>query len=203
MSKQLIIKFEASPKQAQAYLYLTDTITSEIGYGGGAGGGKSWLGCFWLISQCLSYPGVAYVMGRTKLTILKKTTLVTFFKVCQAYGIGTQYYTYNQQENTIKWMNGSIIFLMNLGYEPSDHLYTRLGGLELTGAFIDESNESRAQGINILMTRIGRCKNDVYNILPKMFETFNPAKNHVYSRYFRPWKDCILPIYRKFIKALT
>lgn len=92
---------------------------------------------------------------------------------------------------------------MDMSYQPSDPLYTRFGGLELTGAFVDESNENPVQAIEILKTRIGRCKNKEYNLIPKILETFNPSKNHVYHRYYKPYKDNKLPDYRVFVTALA
>ena len=73
--------FELTAKQALAYLYLTDNKTTEVGFGGGAGGGKSYLGCFWILKQALDYPGTAWLIGRKELTNLKKTTLISFFKI--------------------------------------------------------------------------------------------------------------------------
>ena len=34
-----------NPKQRSAFALLKDTKTTEVLYGGAAGGGKSWLGC--------------------------------------------------------------------------------------------------------------------------------------------------------------
>jgi len=87
--------------------------------------------------------------------------------------------------------------------QPSDPLYTRFGGLELTGAFVDESNENEELSITILKTRIGRKLNKEYNLLPKILETFNPQKNHIYYRYYKPWRDNELPENRIFIKSLA
>jgi phage terminase large subunit len=92
--------------------------------------------------MCEMYPGTGWLLGRKELLNLKRTTLLTLFKVWEEYGFKAGiHYTYNQQSNIINWHNGSQIFLFDLGYQPSDPLYTRLGGLELTGAAVDESNE--------------------------------------------------------------
>lgn len=189
-------------KQQLAFTYLTDNITTEIGYGGAASGGKTWLLWTWINSHCLQYPGVAYGVGRRELTILKKTTLNTFYKWCKHYEIPEDWYKYNEKLSIINWKNSSIVYLIDMAYQPSDPLYTRFGGYELTGIAIDESNESDIKGINILSTRIGRRENEKYNLIPKMLETFNPDKAHVYKRYYRPYKEEKLPDYRQFIPAL-
>ncbi len=36
-------------KQTQAIDFLEDNVTNEVEYGGAAGGGKSVLGCYWLL----------------------------------------------------------------------------------------------------------------------------------------------------------
>lgn len=197
------VNFKPSEKQFLAWQYLNDNITTEIGYGGAASGGKSYLGCFWLLAMCLAYPGTGWLMGRKELTNLKRTTLLTLFKVCSEYGIEPEkHFNYNQQNNIITFLNGSQIFLMDLGYKPSDPLYTRLGGLEITGYFIDEANEVPVEAVNIIKTRTGRRKNEEYGIKPKGLETFNPDRGHVYMRYYKPYKEETLPEYRKFIRAL-
>lgn len=199
--------FELTPRQAQGYLILThpayDHIT-ELGYGGGAGGGKSILGCVWEFDMCKRFPGVGYALGRKELTNLKKTTLLSFFQVVDLLGLEpSQHFTLNGQTNIITFKNGSQIFLVDMAHQPSDPLYTRFGGLELTGGFVDESNENNYQGIEILKTRLGRRKNKEYNLIPKILETFNPDKGHVYRRYYKPWKEGNLPNHRMFIPALA
>lgn len=199
--------FKLTPKQAQAYLYLTHpkyNHLKEIGYGGGAGGGKSILGCLWVFNMCKQYSGVAYAIGRKELVNLKKTTLLSFFQVVDILGfIPSEHFTLNSQTNIINFPNGSRIFLVDMAHQPSDPLYTRFGGLELTGGFVDESNENNEQGIEILKTRLGRAKNKEYGIIPKLLETFNPDKGHVYRRYYKKFKDGTLPKHRVFIPALA
>ncbi len=126
-------------------------------------------------------------MGRKEMINLKRTTLLTFFKVCMEYGVNTsEHFNYNQQTNIITVGNGSQIFLLDLSHQPADPLYTRLGSLELTGGFVDESNEVDIRAITIVKTRLGRRKNEEYKLLPKFLETFNPDKGHVYADYFKP-----------------
>jgi len=197
------VLFKPSPKQFEAWNLLTDQVTTELGYGGAASGGKSYLGCMWVALMASAYPDTGWLIGRKELVNLKRTTLLTLFKVFADLGFASgEQYSYNQQLNTITFSNDSVIFLFDLSYQPSDPLYTRLGGLELTGAFVDESNEVPYKAIDVLSTRIGRRNNERYGLKPKLFEGFNPDKIHVYSRYYKPWKDGSFPVYRRFIKAL-
>jgi hypothetical protein len=185
-----LIRFTPSKKQYAAYQCLTDNETEFIGYGGSAFSGKSYLLCYWLTIMCLAYPDTGWGMGRRELTNLKKTTLITLFKVFRECDIESgRDYTYNQQLNIITFANGSQIFLIDTAYKPSDPLYARFGGFELTGCAVDESAETDYKAIEILYTRCGRRKNFEYGIRRKMLETFNPDKGHVYKRYYKPQKD--------------
>lgn len=194
---------QPSPKQLQAIEYLQDQETNFIGYGGAAFGGKSYLASRWLTTMSLRYPDTAWGLGRKELITLKKTTLKTLFKVFAEMKIknGTDY-NFNQQLNTIKFYNDSEIVLLDTAYQPSDPLYTRFGGYELTGCCIDQSEETDIEAIQTLFTRLGRRNNHKYNLAPKMLETFNPAKNHVYYRYYKPDKEGQLRSTYKFVKSL-
>ena len=98
------------PKQQNAVYYLKDNETKELLYGGAAGGGKSALGCLWLIEMCQKYPETRWLMGRSKLKALKETTLNTFFELSGKLNIADQF-IYNSQNGTINWNNGSQILL--------------------------------------------------------------------------------------------
>ena len=69
------IKPTFTPKQEDAFDYLFDDETKEVLFGGAAGGGKSYIGCAYLLYMAMKYPGTRYLMGRSKLDALKKTTL--------------------------------------------------------------------------------------------------------------------------------
>tara|TARA_Y100000004_G_scaffold196842_1_gene268357 strand:- start:596 stop:1924 length:1329 start_codon:yes stop_codon:yes gene_type:complete len=196
-----IIKFTKTQEQAIEYLY--DKKTTEVLFGGAAGGGKSWVGCAWLILMCVRYPGTRWLMGRSKLDSLKKTTLNTFFEVCESLKINAgQHYNFNAGSNIITFYNRSEIMLKDLFLYPSDRNFDNLGSLELTGAFIDECNQITEKAKNIVASRM-RYKLDNYNLIPKLLMTCNPAKNWVYTQYYRPSKEGKQKEHRKFIQSLV
>ncbi len=102
----------------------------------------------------------------------------------------------------ITFFNGSKIILLELKYIPSDPLYTRLGGQLLSFGIIDEAGEVPEQGKQILQSRLGRWKNDEYNIKPILYMTCNPSKNFLYRDFYLLSEENKLPKYRKFIQAL-
>ena len=197
------IELEFTPKQSVAARYLFDNETSEVLFGGGAGGGKSYIGCAWIIYSCLKYKGIRCLIGRSKLDNLKKTTLNTFFEVCVEWGLkSNKDYTFNGGSNIITFYNGSEVMLKDLFHYPSDPNYDSLGSLELTMAFIDECNQITQKAKAILSSRI-RYKLDEHNLIPKLFMSCNPAKNWVYNEFYLPSKQNLLPTHRKFIQALA
>jgi phage terminase large subunit len=188
------------PKQENAVYYLKDSETKELLYGGAAGGGKSALGCLWLIEMCQKYEGSRWLMGRSKLKALKETTLNTFFELSSKLGISNQY-TYNSQSNIIYWNNGSEILLKDLFLYPSDPNFDSLGSLEITGAFIDECNQIVFKAWQIVTSRC-RFKLKEFGLIPKVLGSCNPAKNWTYKNFYKPKRDNELVSYRKFIQAL-
>ena len=191
---------ELLPKQENAVYYLKDDSTKEILYGGAAGGGKSALGCLWLIEMCQTYPETRWLMGRSKLKALKETTLNTFFELASLLEISDQY-TYNSQSNIIYWKNGSEILLKDLFLYPSDPNFDSLGSLEITGAFIDECNQIVYKSWQIVLSRC-RYKLNEFGLFPKMLGSCNPAKNWTYKEFYKKNRDGMLPIEKKFVQAL-
>lgn len=189
------------PKQENAVYFLKDEITEELLYGGAAGGGKSALGCLWLIECCQTYPGSRWVMGRSKLKTLKETTLVTFFEQISSLGVHDDFH-YNDNKGLITYLpNKSQIILKDLFLYPSDPNFDGLGSLEITGAFVDECNQIVYKAWQVLKSRI-RYKLKEFDLIPKMLGSCNPAKNWVYANFYNPNKDKSLPDYRRFIQAL-
>lgn len=201
------------PKQTEAwdFIFENEQIT-ELGYGGAAGGGKTRLG--WYVSvfgYCEAYYGARFAVGRKELKTLRITTLAELFVIFADLGYKKDRdYTFNAQDNIIKFPStGSEIILLDMAYSPQDPEYTRFGSLNLTGAWVEESNESPEKGIQILKTRVGRnnklksVATGLFEIVKGIFlETFNPNKGHVYRVYYKPFKEGKLPNYRAFIPAL-
>jgi PBSX family phage terminase large subunit len=190
-------------KQTIAIELFEDKVTTDIVYGGGAGGGKSFFGAYCLIKGCIKYPKTRWLMGRSVLKTLKETTLNSFFEVCKVVNAKEgRDYTYNQQSNTVKFSNGSEILLKDLYDNPSDVNLDSFGSLEITGAFIDECSQVTKRVKDVIASRI-RYKLDEYDLIPKMLMTCNPSKNWVYNDFYKPYRDGTLPEYRRFVPALV
>ena len=196
-------KFHNKQKRALKALLNSENGVNEILYGGAAGGGKSWVGCFFIIFMALNYPETRYLIGRAKLLSLKQTTLKTFWDVCKWLNLKKGiHYTYNGQVNEIKFFNGSEVILKDLFMYPSDPDFDSLGSLEITAAFIDEVNQITEKAKNIVISRI-RYKLDENNLIPKTFMSCNPAKNWVYNSFYKPYTENKLEPFRLFIEALA
>lgn len=195
-------------KQTAALDYLEDAETTELLFGGGAGGGKSILGCYWLAKMCLKYDASRWVMGRASMKTLKETTYISFLKMAKLQGLKADrdfQVTSPQHKdypNSILFPNDSVILMKDLQYYPSDPDFDELGSLEITGFFIDEANQVTEKAKSILSSRM-RHNHSLYGILPKGLMTCNPAKNWTYRQFYKPFKDASLPTYRKFVQSLV
>lgn len=191
-------------KKALWVLLNQDNWIKSLWYWWGAWWGKSYIGVFWIWLMCFQYPGITGFFWRKELKNLKRTTLATYFKMLWDYEIPECYHwSLNTQDGVINFPNWSKIYLLDLSHQPSDPLYLRFGSLELTIWFIDESNEISYNCIDILKTRVWRQKNKEYGIIPRLLETFNPDKWHVYRRFYKPYKNDTQKEDTQFITALA
>lgn len=186
-------------KQNDALWYLEDNITTEVFYGGGAGAGKSYLGAIWQIERRIKYPGTVGCIARKTLIDLKKTTLVTFWKVHKRLFANYKIH-HNHDLSRLEFENGSVIYLVQLAYMPSDPEYSNIGGLELSDAWIDEANGVHEKGKDILSTRIRfECINDK----PVMLITSNPCIGFLKEQWIKDKKGVPVTLkpYQKFVEA--
>ena len=197
------ITFAPTIKQDKVFELFEDELTTEILFGGGVGASKTYLISALMTIKCLQYQGVRVGLCRNELTTLKKTTVVTLLsEVFPNFGLNRdEHYKYNPIEGKITFYNGSEIVFQELRHIPSDPNYTRLGGLLLTFAVIDEAGETSGRGKEILQSRIGRWKNEQHNIKPVLIMTCNPSRNFLYEDFYLAHKENTLPDWRRFVNA--
>jgi len=196
------IDINPTKRQSEAWKYLTDDRTNIILFGGSAGGGKSWLGCLWIVTMCLQYGNTRYLIGRTVLTQLRLTTLNTLFDLLNFMGLKSgQHFTYNGQSNVLTFYNKSEIIFKDLQYNPSDPNYDSLGSLEITGAFVDEASQISSLAFSIIKSRI-RYKLNEYGLIPKVLLTCNPSQNWLKKDFYIPHIQNKLEYNKVFIPSL-
>lgn len=193
-----------SQKQSNAWHYLEDKTTSEVLYGGAAGGGKTFLLCLWHITRRVKYPGSRGMIGRAKISALEESTLITLFDVAKLLGYQDGIdFKYNQQKHIIIWSNGSRTILKDLFLYPSDPDFTSLGSTEYTDACIDEVSEVCRKAKEIVSSRI-RYKLEEFGLEPKLYMSCNPGEGWVKEDYvINGDKPVVLKPHQKFIQALV
>lgn len=195
-----MITINPQPKQAKAWEKLLDTSTKYVVFGGAAGGGKTYLGCSWLLAMCLSYPGSKWFIARSELKRIMLSVIPSMHKVCKDHGvIFDEIMKINGQYNYIQFTNGSRIDLLDVKPTPTDPLFERFGSLEFSGGWIEEAGEVDSAAFEILKSRIGRHMSDQIN--PKILITCNPKKNWLYYDFYLPWKEGRLQADHAFIQA--
>lgn len=187
-------------KQAECYRYLRDNRTNYIFYGGAAGGGKSWLGCEWLMQCCHYIPTSRWFVGRNNILDTKGSVLVTFGKVAKAH----KYTAYRFVDTGIKFDNGSEIVFLDLTFYPyKDPLFERLGSKEYTGGWIEEAGEVNRLAFDVLKSRVGRHLNKELGLTKKILITANPKNGWLKDEFYLPHKRGELPDNMAYIQALV
>jgi hypothetical protein len=190
---------QPTEKQKLALKYLTDYTTEFVGYGGAAGGGKSYLGCFWLMQLGYYASETRYFIGRDSLKDTRESVLYSWRKL--ANQIGFTEWKYN--DNVLHFENGSTIDFLDLSFYPQkDPMFERFGSKEYTAGWIEEASQCHELAFEVLKTRVGRYLNDEKNIKKKILCTFNPRKNWVDRTFYRPFVNKQEQVDTKFIYAL-
>lgn len=94
------------------------------------------------------------------------------------------------------------MYLLDAKFLPSDPEYYRFGSMQMTRGWIEEAGEFEEAAKNNLAASIGRWKNNIYNLTPKLLQTCNPSKNYLYREYYIKDKKSELPDWKKFVQAL-
>ena len=190
-------------KQQQALEYLKNDLIVELLFGGGSRGGKSWLGCNWQLFNRLTMPESYGMIAREEFTKLRDTTLLTFLKAVNHYGlIKDEDYRFNFQTSIIEFNNGSRVFFREIKNIPSDPEFDRLGSYDLTDLFLDEAQQIASKARSVLRGRLSILSGDGWNVNPKMLYTCNPRRNWIYNDFVQPQADGTIGKDMMFIKSL-
>lgn len=123
-----MLEINPQPKQAKAWEKLLDSTTKYVVFGGAAGGGKTYLGCSWLLAMCLSHPGSKWFIARSELKRIMMSVIPSMRKVCSDHGVSYEnVMKINGQYNYIQFENGSRIDLLDVKASPTDPLFERSG----------------------------------------------------------------------------
>lgn len=200
----MILNFNTNgnEKQKLCAKYWTDDSTIDIVYGGSKGSAKSYTGCSLIFGDALIYPETHYFIARKNLNDLRKYTRPSIHEVFNNWGVSDNYFKFNGQDNFYELYNKSKVFLLDAKHLPSDPNYYRFGSMQMTRGWIEEAGEFEEAAKNNLQASLGRWKNDIYNLPPKLLQTCNPSKNYLYRDYYKPQKEGSLEDWKKFIQAL-
>ena len=157
--KEKIIDWQWVACNDEKWLPIFETDVEVLGYGGAAWWGKSALICFWLKQMCETYPWTRWFMARNEIKRLKSSTLITFWELMhkswyERDADWPKWYFYNDVKGIIQFRNGSTIDLLELGYQPSDPMYWRIGSTEYTWWCIDEASEIDFDWFEVIRSRI-------------------------------------------------
>ena len=197
---------ELSPKQEMAFslMHPSNKECRVLTYGGGAGGGKSWVIALDCIMKSLAYDGISGYIARNELKRLMNSTYITFLKVCKTLDLKESvHWKLDGKYNVIKFNNGSTIALLDVSYQPRDPLYERFGSTVYTYGYNEEAGEIDFDAYDILRLRTGRHLNKEYDFYPKNCNTANPKKNWLYNLFYNPWTKGALKKGHYFIQALV
>lgn len=189
-------------KQKEVCRLWNDNDVTDITYGGSKGSGKSFLGVNLIFGDALTYPETFYFIARKQLIDLRKYTVPTIYEVFDNWKLSQKYFRYMGNDNYFLLYNKSRVYLLDARYLPQDPLYERFGSMAMTRGWIEEGGEFSRDAKNNLQASIGRWKNNVYNLKPKLLITCNPSKNFLYSDYYKPHKEGRLDPWKRFVQAL-
>jgi phage terminase large subunit len=199
----MMLKFRPNPRQRIATERWADRTTNEICFGGAKYGGKSFLGGVCIFSDALTYDETYYFIAREQLSDLRKYTIPTIYEVFQYWDINLDSYAkYNGHDNYFKLHNKSRVYLLECKFLPSDPFFERFGSMQMTRGWIEEAGQVHRLAKENLFISTGRKNNDKYNLIRKCLYTCNPKKNWLYSEFYKPASQGLLPANKAFISSL-
>ncbi|SDF29256.1 phage terminase large subunit [Epilithonimonas hungarica] len=118
-------------------------------FGGSFGAGKSWFLTSEAIKNAMMFKGNRLVIVRKELSVLRRTTLVTFLSICPPEIIKS----FNQTSLEVTFINDSVLIFIDANI-AKDPLLQKIKGLEIGWFGIEEANEVSLDVYNLLKTRL-------------------------------------------------
>jgi len=137
--------YQPKPKQVIAHKCRAKYML----FGGALGGGKSYFLCAEAIKNAMKFKGNRLVLVRKELSVLRRTTLVTFFSICPKEIIRS----FNQTSLEVTFINDSKLLFLDANI-AKDPMLQKIKGLEIGWFGIDEANEVSVEVYNMLKTRL-------------------------------------------------
>lgn len=195
------VQVTLNKKQLKAFTLLTDNKTNEVLFGGGAGGGKSYLIAVFCWYMATRYPNSSGLVARKFLKDLKDTTFVSFVHFMESIGMSDSYRLFDK--DIIEFTNGSKIYLRGFSTKEGDVMSTRLGSLEVDYLCIDEAQEVSTLDKETAFTRVRGKILDQYGLINKGLYCTNPGEGWVRQQFYTPYVNGSLPPDRAFIPSLV
>lgn len=147
--KKVTLDFGLHPRQ----LFALFSKATEILYGGAAGGGKSFLMRVAAIVWCAQIPGLqVYIFRRTFPELFKNHMEgPSGFPTLLADWVTAKFCTINYSNHTIRFWNGSVIFLCHCQHEKSVFGFK---GAEIHVLMVDELTQFTATMYRFLRSRM-------------------------------------------------
>lgn len=137
--------YKPHPKQSEAHKCRAKYVL----FGGAMGGGKSWFLCAEAIKQAMLYNGNRLVIVRKELSVLRRTTLITFLSICPKEIVKN----FNQTSLEVTFINGSTLTFIDANISK-DPMLQKIKGLEIGWFGIDEANEISIDVYKLLKSRL-------------------------------------------------
>ncbi|MFV0234177.1 phage terminase large subunit [Empedobacter falsenii] len=137
--------YKPHPKQSEAHKCRAKYVL----FGGAMGGGKSWFLCAEAIKQAMLYNGNRLVIVRKELSVLRRTTLITFLSICPKEIVKN----FNQTSLEVTFVNGSTLTFIDANISK-DPMLQKIKGLEIGWFGIDEANEISIDVYKLLKSRL-------------------------------------------------
>ena len=196
--------FEPFPKQIEFLEKALDLYSSLVIYGGAIRGGKTFVSLGALCLLCKMYPGSRWAIVRKDLPTLKRNIVPPFRKIAPAnFLVGGSFDSaYNQQEQVVKFTNGSEVLLFAENFTQDKEL-NRWKGLEVNGFLLEECNELQEDSFSKAIERAGTwiIPGGVPQPPAKILLTCNPAQNWVKTTLYDPAQRNALPEGWHYIQA--